>query len=118
MLSLVDEEDVTRTEWGSKRLCQSCNIKFYDLNRQPIVCPKCGTVFDPEAILKSRRRGGAKPAKARPVVEAPVKAPAEDELEVAEIDEEDEDLLEDTSELGEDDDDVEVVVEPETENER
>ena len=42
-------------EWGTKRNCQSCGTKFYDLLREPIVCPKCHTEFDPEAFLKTRR---------------------------------------------------------------
>lgn len=40
---------------GTKRHCQSCDGKFYDLNKPEIVCPMCGTVFDPEVLLKSRR---------------------------------------------------------------
>ncbi|HEM46397.1 MAG TPA: TIGR02300 family protein, partial [Alphaproteobacteria bacterium] len=46
---------MAKPEWGTKRICQSCGAPFYDLRRDPIVCPKCGTVFDPEAVLKSRR---------------------------------------------------------------
>ena len=30
--------------------------KFYDLNRRPAHCPKCGTDFDPEEALKLRSR--------------------------------------------------------------
>ncbi len=30
---------------GTKRLCQGCGGKFYDLNRNPIVCPLCGEEF-------------------------------------------------------------------------
>ncbi len=30
---------------GTKRACQNCGGKFYDLNRDPIVCPLCSTVF-------------------------------------------------------------------------
>ena len=30
---------------GTKRICKSCEAKFYDLNRDPIVCPSCGTPF-------------------------------------------------------------------------
>ena len=32
--------------------CQSCAAKFYDLEKDPIKCPKCGTQFDPEVALK------------------------------------------------------------------
>ena len=30
---------------GAKRRCLSCAAPFYDLNRSPIVCPKCGASF-------------------------------------------------------------------------
>lgn len=32
---------------GTKRTCQNpeCEARFYDLERDPIVCPYCGTVF-------------------------------------------------------------------------
>lgn len=30
---------------GTKRSCQSCNNRFYDLNHDPIVCPICSTPF-------------------------------------------------------------------------
>jgi len=30
---------------GTKRTCQSCSARFYDLNRDPIICPVCGAEF-------------------------------------------------------------------------
>jgi uncharacterized protein (TIGR02300 family) len=36
---------VAKTELGTKRQCHSCGNRFYDLNRDPIPCPKCGAVF-------------------------------------------------------------------------
>ena len=46
---------------GRKQRCTSCGIKFYDLKKTPAVCPTCGTEFDPEVLLKSRRgRAAAK----------------------------------------------------------
>jgi len=43
---------------GTKRVCQSCSSKFYDLNRNPITCPICNAVFQdnearPKAALPS-----------------------------------------------------------------
>ena len=35
---------------GTKRVCQSCGNKFYDLNRDPITCPICQTVFQSQEI--------------------------------------------------------------------
>ncbi len=46
---------MAKLDWGIKRVCQSCSALFYDLQKKPIICPKCGAEFDPEAILKSRR---------------------------------------------------------------
>lgn len=36
---------MAKPELGIKRQCQNCGAKFFDLNKDPIVCPKCGTVF-------------------------------------------------------------------------
>ena len=36
---------MAKPELGGKHQCQNCGAKFFDLNRDPIVCPKCGTVF-------------------------------------------------------------------------
>ncbi|HEV2363132.1 MAG TPA: TIGR02300 family protein [Caulobacteraceae bacterium] len=40
---------------GAKQICPSCATKFYDLNRRPAACPKCGVQFDPEEALRNRR---------------------------------------------------------------
>ncbi len=48
---------VAKPELGSKRQCQACGAKFFDLNKDPIVCPKCGTVFQGAAM---RARPAAK----------------------------------------------------------
>jgi uncharacterized protein (TIGR02300 family) len=47
---------VAKPELGSKRQCQSCGAKFFDLNRDPIVCPKCGTTFQPAAASRAAAR--------------------------------------------------------------
>jgi uncharacterized protein (TIGR02300 family) len=35
----------TKAERGTKRVCPSCGSKFYDLNRDPITCPLCQSVY-------------------------------------------------------------------------
>jgi uncharacterized protein (TIGR02300 family) len=45
---------VAKPELGTKRLCASCGAKFYDLNKDPIVCPKCETVFHPVVSTRGR----------------------------------------------------------------
>ena len=42
-------------EWGKKRICLACNTKYYDFNKSPIICPSCGTEFDPDTNIKSRK---------------------------------------------------------------
>lgn len=36
---------MAKPELGLKRLCPNCGAKYYDLNRDPIVCPKCNAAF-------------------------------------------------------------------------
>ena len=36
-------------KFGTKRVCEACGGKFYDLNKNPLVCPLCGHSFDPNA---------------------------------------------------------------------
>ena len=52
---MATTDDFTENGQGLKRICQSCGEKYYDLNKDPIICPNCGTEFDPEAVLSSRR---------------------------------------------------------------
>lgn len=128
---------MAKPEWGTKHSCQSCGVKYYDLGRSPAVCPKCGTEFNPDALLRSRRTRPAAPKAPKPDVAAKpdevaddlpeaedddVPEVADDDLPEGEEkpavladDESDEDdaaspLIEDPSELGEDDDDVADVV--------
>ena len=37
---------MTKPELGTKRLCANCSARYYDLNKTPITCPKCGTPFE------------------------------------------------------------------------
>ena len=103
---------LAKPEWGTKRICQSCTSKFYDFGRLPIVCPSCGTEYDPEAILKSRRGRTASREKANKEAERArevAAASAEPEAEVAIEDDADlevgddeaaEPVIEDTDDLG------------------
>ena len=36
---------MAKAELGAKRRCLSCGALFFDFNREQIVCPKCGAVF-------------------------------------------------------------------------
>ena len=114
---------MAKPEWGAKRICGSCGARFYDMRRNPIICPKCDTEFTVEEPA-ARRRPRPAPVEVKPPEDAadPVvdeKAAIVDddddeeiEEELAEIDDEsDDDVIEDTSDLGEDDDDMAEVLE-------
>src|SRR5262245_6174381 len=46
--------DVAKPELASKRLCANCGAKFYDLQKDPIACPKCATVLAPSTAAGAR----------------------------------------------------------------
>ena len=49
---------MAKPEWGRKRTCPSCNTKYYDLKKSPIICPSCGSEFDTDLLLRSRKGRG------------------------------------------------------------
>jgi uncharacterized protein (TIGR02300 family) len=65
---------VAKPELGTKRLCANCGAKFYDLNKDPIHCPKCDTVYEVAPVVTRAR---PEPA---PIVapRAPTPAPVEE----------------------------------------
>jgi uncharacterized protein (TIGR02300 family) len=79
---------VAKPELGIKRLCGSCGVKFYDLNKDPIVCPKCHTAMAP-AALAPRGRPEAVAARAAPAPEEEVVAPETAEAEFVSLEEAD-----------------------------
>lgn len=90
---------MAKAEWGSKRICPACSVRYYDMKKNPPVCPRCGTVFDPETLLRARRgRGTDKKAAAA----APPPEEVIEEIPAAEGEEAEDTLIEDAEELGED----------------
>ena len=54
---------MTKAELGTKRLCPNCGARYYDLNRQPILCPRCGTEFEVAVATRVRPQPAAKAPK-------------------------------------------------------
>lgn len=81
---------VVKPELGIKRTCPECAARFYDLCKMPCECPKCEHSFEPEILLKSKKRiiepdkPAAKPA-AKP--EAKPEAESEDDEEATGVEE-------------------------------
>ena len=74
---------MAKPELGTKRQCQNCGAKFFDLNKDPIVCPKCGTVFQGAT---ARARPTAKPEEEEAELSTPagVEVVSLDEVEASE----------------------------------
>ncbi len=71
---------MVKPELGTKRACPSCAARFYDLLKNPIVCPKCGVSFIAAAILPSK---GDMPAAA--VAQPKPREVVADDVEVADV---------------------------------
>ena len=127
--------------WGKKRTCLSCGAPFYDLKKKNIECPKCGAAFSltPPARPKRPPPPAEKPKPedtsviepAEDTVDTAAKAgdaPKSDDKgpesgagdndkdkagdgDGAEADEKVDALVENASDLGEDDDDMSEVKE-------
>ena len=79
---------MAKPELGTKRLCPNCGAKFYDLNKDPIVCPKCQTVMALAAV-NARTRPDAAARAAVPAAEEEVVTPETAEAEFVSLEEAD-----------------------------
>jgi uncharacterized protein (TIGR02300 family) len=99
---------MSRPELGLKRLCGGCAAKFYDLMKNPIACPKCGTIFEVYSATPTAPDGdeeGLDPA---------LKGAEIISLEDADVEAVGKDLgLEDDIDLGDTDDDSTFLAEDE-----
>ena len=94
-------ERMVKVELGLKRTCLSCDMRFYDFKRRPIICPGCGTEFDPENLVKGR--------KSRAAPKSATKASVPDDtanLGEIEFDDEDVNVAVDKDDDDDDDDDI------------
>ena len=114
---------MAKPELGTKRQCHNCAAKFFDLNKDPIICPKCGTAFLGAA---ARGRPASKPEEedaelAAPAgvdivsldeVEAGEEKAAEPVVDDIEVEDDSEDAPDDPflEEEEEDDDDVSTLI--------
>ena len=47
---------MVKAEWGTKRTCPKCGVRFYDLGKdEPVECIECGNAWRPEPVLKSKQ---------------------------------------------------------------
>ena len=105
---------MAKPELGAKRQCQSCATKFYDFNKDPILCPKCGAAFHVASLARvahapdeeaESEKDEAETVSLSEVEEAENKADAnaiDEDVEIDDSDEADDTFLEE--EEGEEDD--------------
>ncbi len=120
---------MAKPELGAKRQCQNCGTKFFDMSRDPIICPKCGTVFQAIPVTVPRAARAAPASRAEADVEAQepgpelvsledveagekVEAAADDDIEVDDVPADDTFLEEEEEE----DDDVADLIDGDLEN--
>ena len=103
---------MSKPEFGTKHTCEGCAERFYDLNRSPAICFKCGAQQSPP---KPRMYRPARSASDRGAFgRRPLPIAAEEKLEPADElavdDAEEVDSPDDDTDL-DDDTDVEIEVE-------
>ncbi|MFL2812982.1 MAG: TIGR02300 family protein [Paracoccaceae bacterium] len=43
---------MAKESWGKKRTCPKCDTRFYDLTKDPLLCPNCGHTFSLDSIME------------------------------------------------------------------
>ena len=99
---------MAKPELGTKRLCASCGAKFYDLNKDPIICPKCGTVYEVAVVAPRGGRPDSEAARAAAAAPEPAELPEPQEAEFVSLEEADAEAEGSKKPGGEAVDDVEI----------
>lgn len=103
-----------KVDLGEKLTCSSCGARYYDLNKTPALCPKCGAENARPKVFKTKKAEAA----AKPAIDEPDPKKAKegddediDDIEdIEDVEDDDDDLLNDDDDL--DDDDVGSVIGP------
>ena len=110
---------MVKADLGIKRACPSCGVRFYDLQKRPIECPKCQFSFEPEALYKQRRPRQPEALKVVPAGNLDENEESEEEDTENEEAEEEEVVVDEAPLLvptGDDDEELEAEAEEEPED--
>ena len=102
-----------KPEWGTKRVCHKCATHFYDLNKVNFNCPKCESAYT-SADFTSKHLKSSEGSVKKETRKKSMPRSLEDQIENIGADLEEEDLIEDTADL--DDEDVAEVIKHENES--
>lgn len=106
---------MSKEEWGVKRTCLQCGEHFYDLKKDPIVCPHCGESVSLAEFLRLQLVCGAKNKRMlkNKLHENDIADVMEEDSFDAEVDVSDDDdleLMEDVSDMSDDNHDMASVM--------
>lgn len=113
----------TKAARGTKRTCQSCGNKFYDLNHDPITCPICSAVFQHQETRPKAAAPIADDEDDEVITGAPASVEtvsleevAADEDEIPDLEDGDIDIDDEDADIGDDDETFIEVEEDDDEN--
>jgi hypothetical protein len=97
---------IVNAKLGKKRKCQECGARFYDLNKEEIICPKCNAIYQDSSTENAD------------LSEEEILLSEDIDLDEfdsdIDLDDDDEDkdaeYIEDVSDLGSDDDDMAEII--------
>ena len=100
-----------KEEWGVKRACPECSVRFYDLQQDPMTCPSCGATFTLESLTAVKPRT-VRPEKPAPATEGLAAKPDDKsdgdgdnaDVDDAEVIDDDDDIADDLLSDTDDDD--------------
>ena len=108
---------MAKAGWGRKLACHKCGVKYYDMNKKDVRCPKCDAQYKAEKI-KARR--SVTPDLPKPEPKKTFEADSSGEMIEVDLDDDvldaendknqDNTIMEDTSDISGDDEDIEEVV--------
>ena len=108
---------MAKAEWGRKLTCHNCGVKYYDMTKKNVRCPACDAEYK---AVKIKPRRGVRTDNPKPTPKKTIKSDPEGEVINVDLDDkilgaendenQDNTIMEDTSDISGDDEDIEEVV--------
>ncbi len=79
---------MAKEEWGAKRVCPETGKRFYDLNKNPIVSPYTGEIYELSFFTNDKSKTKMSDSADKATVDAATKDDLETEVDVLDDEEE------------------------------
>ena len=116
-IELKKEVQVAKAGWGRKLTCHKCGVKYYDMKKKNVRCPECDAEYK---AVKIKPRRGMRTDNPKSTPKKTIKSDPEGEVIDLDLDDEnldagndenqDNTIMEDTSDISGDDEDIEEVI--------